>query len=140
MQGLTPEVSQAAKELLIAHACQPEIGARPLRRTIRTETRRPHRTASPLLSGESDQEKAIVADVRDDSPSCAVCENGSGGVARQRDTAGIGAAPWPFVVFRALIPAAPKPVAASRRQASAWLPVPRGRVLRSRHRTTGGTW
>lgn len=69
-QGMTLEVTEAAKKLLVAHGYQPEFGARPLRRTIQTEL--DNRIASLLLSGESDPGDTIVADVRDDSLQCTV--------------------------------------------------------------------
>ncbi|MDP5309760.1 ATP-dependent Clp protease ATP-binding subunit [Streptomyces poriferorum] len=89
-QGLTLEVTEAAKKLLVAHGYQPEFGARPLRRTIQTEL--DNRIASLLLSGESDPGDTIVADVRDDSLHCTVRKGGAGGVAEQPDTAGSDAA------------------------------------------------
>lgn len=69
-QGMTLEVTEAAKKLLVAHGYQPEFGARPLRRTIQTEL--DNRIASLLLSGESDPGDTIVADVRDNSLHCTV--------------------------------------------------------------------
>ncbi|OKK24972.1 Clp protease [Streptomyces sp. CB02488] len=69
-QGMTLEVTEAAKKLLVSHGYQPEFGARPLRRTIQTEL--DNRIASLLLSGESDPGDTIVADVRDDSLHCTV--------------------------------------------------------------------
>ncbi|WP_405904337.1 ATP-dependent Clp protease ATP-binding subunit [Streptomyces sp. NBC_00656] len=89
-QGLTLEVTEAAKKLLVAHGYQPEFGARPLRRTIQTEL--DNRIASLLLSGESDPGDTIVADVRDDSLHCTVRKGGAGGVVEQPDTAGSDAA------------------------------------------------
>ncbi|MEU8698697.1 ATP-dependent Clp protease ATP-binding subunit [Streptomyces sp. NPDC048680] len=69
-QGMTLEVTEAAKKLLVAHGYQPEFGARPLRRTIQTEL--DNRVASLLLSGESEPGDTIVADVRDNSLHCTV--------------------------------------------------------------------
>ncbi|MHC3819653.1 ATP-dependent Clp protease ATP-binding subunit [Streptomyces sp. NBC_00341] len=69
-QGMTLEVTEAAKKLLVSHGYQPEFGARPLRRTIQTEL--DNRIASLLLSGESDPGDTIVADVRDNSLHCTV--------------------------------------------------------------------
>ncbi|MGA4837543.1 ATP-dependent Clp protease ATP-binding subunit [Streptomyces sp. G45] len=69
-QGMTLEVTEAAKKLLVAHGHQPEFGARPLRRTIQTEL--DNRIASLLLSGEADPGDTIVADVRDDSLHCTI--------------------------------------------------------------------
>ncbi|MFF2324699.1 MULTISPECIES: ATP-dependent Clp protease ATP-binding subunit [unclassified Streptomyces] len=69
-QGMTLEVTEAAKKLLVAHGYQPEFGARPLRRTIQNEL--DNRVASLLLSGEAEQGDTIVADVVDDSLHCAV--------------------------------------------------------------------
>ncbi|MFE3068455.1 ATP-dependent Clp protease ATP-binding subunit [Streptomyces sp. NPDC059247] len=69
-QGMTLEVTDAAKKLLVAHGHQPEFGARPLRRTIQTEL--DNRIASLLLGGEADPGDTIVADVIDDSLHCTV--------------------------------------------------------------------
>ncbi|MGW8354285.1 ATP-dependent Clp protease ATP-binding subunit [Streptomyces wedmorensis] len=69
-QGMTLEVTEAAKKLLVAHGYQPAFGARPLRRTIQTEL--DNRVASLLLSGEADPGDTIVADVVDDSLHCTV--------------------------------------------------------------------
>ncbi|MDF3300258.1 ATP-dependent Clp protease ATP-binding subunit [Streptomyces tropicalis] len=69
-QGLTLEVTEAAKKLLVAHGYQPEFGARPLRRTIQNEL--DNRIASLLLSGEADPGDTIVADVIQDSLHCTV--------------------------------------------------------------------
>ncbi|MFF0473385.1 ATP-dependent Clp protease ATP-binding subunit [Streptomyces sp. NPDC004284] len=69
-QGLTLEVTEAAKKLLVAHGYQPAFGARPLRRTIQTEL--DNRVASLLLGGEADPGDTIVADVVDDSLHCTV--------------------------------------------------------------------
>ncbi|WP_393054330.1 ATP-dependent Clp protease ATP-binding subunit [Streptomyces sp. LN549] len=89
-QGLTLEVSDAAKKLLVAHGYQPEFGARPLRRTIQTEL--DNRVASLLLGGETDPGDTIVADVRDNSLHCTVRKDGSGNATEQQDTAGSDAA------------------------------------------------
>ncbi|MEV5978521.1 AAA family ATPase [Streptomyces sp. NPDC052114] len=69
-QGMTLEVTEAAKKLLVAHGHQPEFGARPLRRTIQSEL--DNRIASLLLSGEANPGDTIVADVRDDALVCSV--------------------------------------------------------------------
>ncbi|MFF8840792.1 ATP-dependent Clp protease ATP-binding subunit [Streptomyces sp. NPDC015130] len=69
-QGLTLEVTEAAKKLLVAHGYQPAFGARPLRRTIQTEL--DNRLASLLLGGEADPGDTIVADVVDDSLHCLI--------------------------------------------------------------------
>lgn len=89
-QGLTLEVTDAAKKLLVAHGYQPEFGARPLRRTIQTEL--DNRIASLLLSGESDPGDTIVADVRNNSLHCTVSKDGSGNGAEQQEAAGSDAA------------------------------------------------
>ncbi|MGY0489708.1 ATP-dependent Clp protease ATP-binding subunit [Streptomyces sp. WG-D5] len=69
-QGLTLEVTDAAKKLLVAHGHQPEFGARPLRRTIQAEL--DNRLASLMLSGEADKGDTIVADVQGDALVCSV--------------------------------------------------------------------
>ncbi|MEW2070712.1 AAA family ATPase [Streptomyces sp. NPDC007346] len=69
-QGLTLEVTEAAKKLLVAHGYQPEFGARPLRRTIQTEL--DNRIASLLLGGEAEPGDTIVADVEGDSLHCVI--------------------------------------------------------------------
>ncbi|MEU7069803.1 ATP-dependent Clp protease ATP-binding subunit [Streptomyces narbonensis] len=69
-QGMTLEVTEAAKKLLVAHGYQPAFGARPLRRTIQTEL--DNRVASLLLGGEADPGDTIVADVVDDSLHCLI--------------------------------------------------------------------
>ncbi|MFE0703130.1 ATP-dependent Clp protease ATP-binding subunit [Streptomyces sp. NPDC058872] len=69
-QGMTLEVTEAAKKLLVAHGYQPAFGARPLRRTIQTEL--DNRVASLLLGGEADPGDVLVADVVDDSLHCTV--------------------------------------------------------------------
>ncbi|MGW0996937.1 ATP-dependent Clp protease ATP-binding subunit [Streptomyces sp. NPDC002523] len=69
-QGMTLEVTEAAKKLLIAHGHQPEFGARPLRRTIQAEL--DNRIAELLLSGEAEPGDTIVADIKDDSLHCTV--------------------------------------------------------------------
>ncbi|MEF9886508.1 ATP-dependent Clp protease ATP-binding subunit [Streptomyces sp. P9-A4] len=75
-QGMTLEVTEAAKKLLVAHGYQPEFGARPLRRTIQTEL--DNRVASLLLGGEADPGDTIVADVIDDSLHCTVRKHEAG--------------------------------------------------------------
>ena len=72
-QGMTLEVTEAAKKLLVDHGYQPEFGARPLRRTIQTEL--DNRVASLLLGGEADPGDTIVADVADDALRCTVRRN-----------------------------------------------------------------
>ncbi|MEU3744178.1 MULTISPECIES: ATP-dependent Clp protease ATP-binding subunit [Streptomyces] len=69
-QGMTLEVTDAAKKLLVAHGYQPAFGARPLRRTIQTEL--DNRIASLLLGGEADPGDTIVADIVDDSLHCLI--------------------------------------------------------------------
>ncbi|WP_189956417.1 ATP-dependent Clp protease ATP-binding subunit [Streptomyces alanosinicus] len=74
-QGMTLEVTEAAKKLLIAHGHQPEFGARPLRRTIQAEL--DNRVATLLLGGEAEPGDTIVADVQHDSLHCTVRKNSS---------------------------------------------------------------
>ncbi|MFB7608240.1 ATP-dependent Clp protease ATP-binding subunit [Streptomyces gardneri] len=69
-QGMTLEVTEAAKKLLVAHGYQPAFGARPLRRTIQTEL--DNRLASLLLGGEAGPGDTIVADIVDDSLHCRI--------------------------------------------------------------------
>ncbi|MGC0327173.1 ATP-dependent Clp protease ATP-binding subunit ClpC [Streptomyces sp. SAI-170] len=69
-QGMTLEVTEAAKKLLVAHGYQPEFGARPLRRTIQTEL--DNRVAEILLTGDAEPGDTIVADLKDDSLHCTV--------------------------------------------------------------------
>lgn len=64
-QDITLEVTGAARRLLLAHGHRPECGARPLRRTIRTEL--DNRLADFLLGGEAGPGDRLVADVRDDA-------------------------------------------------------------------------
>ncbi|WP_276607237.1 hypothetical protein [Streptomyces sp. A0958] len=54
----------------VAHGHQPAFGARPLRRTIRTELG--NRIASLLLGSDTEPGDTIVADVVDDSVHCTV--------------------------------------------------------------------
>ncbi|MFB6712089.1 ATP-dependent Clp protease ATP-binding subunit [Streptomyces sp. NPDC056358] len=89
-QGMTLEVTEAAKKLLVAHGYQPEFGARPLRRTIQTEL--DNRVASLLLSGEAGPGDTIVADVRDNSLHCTVRHDHSEGSADREEPASSGAA------------------------------------------------
>ncbi|MER6547504.1 ATP-dependent Clp protease ATP-binding subunit [Streptomyces sp. NPDC001250] len=84
-QGMTLEVTEAAKKLLIAHGHQPEFGARPLRRTIQAEL--DNRIATLLLSGEADPGDTIVADVQHDSLHCTVRKNSSSGEPAQTGAA-----------------------------------------------------
>ncbi|MEU2238443.1 ATP-dependent Clp protease ATP-binding subunit [Streptomyces sp. NPDC018338] len=69
-QGMTLEVTEAAKKLLVAHGYQPAFGARPLRRTIQREL--DNRIASLLLGGEASPGDTIVADIVDDSLHCLI--------------------------------------------------------------------
>ncbi|MFE7627495.1 ATP-dependent Clp protease ATP-binding subunit [Streptomyces sp. NPDC057509] len=69
-QGMTLEVTEAAKKLVVAHGYQPAFGARPLRRTIQTEL--DNRVASLLLGGDAEPGDTIVADVVNDSLHCTV--------------------------------------------------------------------
>ncbi|SEK54992.1 ATP-dependent Clp protease ATP-binding subunit [Streptacidiphilus jiangxiensis] len=69
-QGLELEVTQAARDLLVAHGHQPEFGARPLRRTIQTEL--DNRIASLLLGGEVSPGDTVVADVQGDALVCRI--------------------------------------------------------------------
>ncbi|AVH94491.1 MULTISPECIES: ATP-dependent Clp protease ATP-binding subunit [Streptomyces] len=82
-QGMTLEVTEAAKKLLVAHGYQPAFGARPLRRTIQTEL--DNRVASLLLGGDAEPGDTIVADVVDDSIHCTVRKGDSGGGAHRED-------------------------------------------------------
>ncbi|MFH8483376.1 ATP-dependent Clp protease ATP-binding subunit [Streptomyces sp. NPDC018055] len=81
-QGLTLDVTEAAKKLLVAHGHQPAFGARPLRRTIQTEL--DNRIASLLLGGEAEPGDTIVADVKDDSLHCTIRTGGGAGAGRTR--------------------------------------------------------
>ncbi|RVU17657.1 ATP-dependent Clp protease ATP-binding subunit [Streptomyces antnestii] len=72
-QGMTLDVTEAAKKLLVAHGHQPEFGARPLRRTIQAEL--DNRIASILLSGDAEPGDTIVADVENDTLHCTVRKN-----------------------------------------------------------------
>jgi ATP-dependent Clp protease ATP-binding subunit ClpC len=69
-QGMTLEVTEAARKLLLEHGYQPEFGARPLRRTIQAEL--DNRIASLMLSGTAEPGDTIVADVQDDTLRCTV--------------------------------------------------------------------
>ncbi|MCE3033726.1 ATP-dependent Clp protease ATP-binding subunit [Streptomyces sp. CMSTAAHL-2] len=75
-QGMTLEVTEAAKKLLIAHGHQPEFGARPLRRTIQAEL--DNRIATLLLGGEAEPGDTIVADVVKDTLHCSVSKPEAG--------------------------------------------------------------
>ncbi|MEU6455384.1 ATP-dependent Clp protease ATP-binding subunit [Streptomyces sp. NPDC047065] len=79
-QGMTLKVTEAAKQLLIAHGHQPEFGARPLRRTIQTEL--DNRIADLLLGGEADPGDTIVADVVQDSLHCTVTKGDAAGAGK----------------------------------------------------------
>ncbi|WP_433454946.1 ATP-dependent Clp protease ATP-binding subunit [Streptomyces sp. CA-142005] len=76
-QGMTLEVTDAAKKLLIAHGHQPEFGARPLRRTIQAEL--DNRIATLLLGGDAEPGDTIVADVQHDSLHCGVRKSSGSG-------------------------------------------------------------
>ncbi|WP_042421962.1 ATP-dependent Clp protease ATP-binding subunit [Streptacidiphilus anmyonensis] len=78
-QGLQLEVTQAARDLLVAHGHQPEFGARPLRRTIQSEL--DNRIASLLLGGDASPGDTIVADVRGDALVCTVKKPDAAGAA-----------------------------------------------------------
>ncbi|MFB7026162.1 MULTISPECIES: ATP-dependent Clp protease ATP-binding subunit [unclassified Streptomyces] len=82
-QGMTLDVTEAAKKLLVAHGYQPAFGARPLRRTIQTEL--DNRVASLLLGGDAGPGDTIVADVADDSIHCTVRKGDAGGGAHRED-------------------------------------------------------
>ncbi|WP_405851531.1 ATP-dependent Clp protease ATP-binding subunit [Streptomyces sp. NBC_00090] len=85
-QGMTLEVTEAAKKLLVAHGYQPAFGARPLRRTIQREL--DNRVASLLLGGEAGPGDTIVADIVDDSLHCLIRKGAS-----ENGTADAGGAP-----------------------------------------------
>ncbi|MFE2554780.1 ATP-dependent Clp protease ATP-binding subunit [Streptomyces sp. NPDC059352] len=85
-QGMTLEVTEAAKKLLVAHGYQPAFGARPLRRTIQREL--DNRVASLLLGGEAGPGDTIVADIVDDSLHCLIRKGAS-----ENGTADGGGAP-----------------------------------------------
>ncbi|WP_055603376.1 ATP-dependent Clp protease ATP-binding subunit [Streptomyces aureus] len=89
-QGMTLEVTEAAKKLLVAHGYQPEFGARPLRRTIQTEL--DNRIASLLLGGEADPGDTIVADVIDDSLHCTIQKGDGGGAGTTPEASATAAA------------------------------------------------
>ncbi|MFI1422933.1 AAA family ATPase [Streptomyces sp. NPDC020731] len=61
-QGRKLEVTDAAEKRLTTHGHQPEFGARPLRRTIRTEF--DNRIADLLPGDEADPGGTVVADIR----------------------------------------------------------------------------
>ncbi|MFE5897571.1 ATP-dependent Clp protease ATP-binding subunit [Streptomyces sp. NPDC056488] len=82
-QGMTLDVTEAAKKLLVAHGYQPAFGARPLRRTIQTEL--DNRVASLLLGGDAEPGDTIVADVVGDSIHCTVRKGDAGGGAHRED-------------------------------------------------------
>ncbi|MFE6782625.1 MULTISPECIES: ATP-dependent Clp protease ATP-binding subunit [unclassified Streptomyces] len=84
-QGMTLDVTEAAKRLLVAHGYQPEFGARPLRRTIQTEL--DNRIASLLLGGEAEPGDTIVADVIDDSLHCTIQKGDGAGTAPEAPAA-----------------------------------------------------
>ncbi|MFE1955515.1 ATP-dependent Clp protease ATP-binding subunit [Streptomyces sp. NPDC059524] len=85
-QGMTLEVTEAAKKLLVAHGHQPEFGARPLRRTIQSEL--DNRLASLMLSGEAEPGDTIVADVKDDALVCSVRHGADPGTGEEDATSG----------------------------------------------------
>ncbi|TDT42071.1 ATP-dependent Clp protease ATP-binding subunit ClpC [Streptomyces sp. BK208] len=76
-QGITLEVTEAAKKLLVTHGYQPAFGARPLRRTIQTEL--DNRIAEILLTGDAEPGDTIVADVKDDSLHCTIRKHDTDG-------------------------------------------------------------
>ncbi|MGW6503841.1 ATP-dependent Clp protease ATP-binding subunit [Nonomuraea angiospora] len=63
-QGITLEVTDAAKDWLAERGYQPEFGARPLRRTVQREV--DNRLATMLLTGEVEQGGRVTADVEGD--------------------------------------------------------------------------
>ncbi|WP_019546716.1 ATP-dependent Clp protease ATP-binding subunit [Streptomyces sulphureus] len=62
-QEILLEVTDAAKRTLVAHGHRPEFGARPLRRTVRTEL--DNRVASMLLADEAVAGDTVVVDAED---------------------------------------------------------------------------
>ncbi|MGW4967836.1 ATP-dependent Clp protease ATP-binding subunit [Nonomuraea sp. NPDC004186] len=63
-QGVTLEVTDAAKDWLAERGYQPEFGARPLRRTVQREV--DNRLATMLLTGEIEEGGRVTVDVEDD--------------------------------------------------------------------------
>ncbi|MET9244765.1 ATP-dependent Clp protease ATP-binding subunit [Nonomuraea sp. NPDC003709] len=63
-QGVTLEVTDAAKDWLAERGYQPEFGARPLRRTVQREV--DNRLATMLLTGEIEEGGRVTADVEGD--------------------------------------------------------------------------
>jgi ATP-dependent Clp protease ATP-binding subunit ClpC len=63
-QGITLEVTDAAKDWLAERGYQPEFGARPLRRTVQREV--DNRLATMLLTGEAEEGGRVSADVEGD--------------------------------------------------------------------------
>ncbi|TDC19517.1 ATP-dependent Clp protease ATP-binding subunit [Streptomyces sp. 8K308] len=87
-QGMRLEVTEDARRVLAEHGHQPELGARPLRRTIRSEL--DNQLATLLLSDEAHAGDTLVADTRDGHVICAV--------AREQEAAAEAAAEsegWP---------------------------------------------
>jgi ATP-dependent Clp protease ATP-binding subunit ClpC len=80
-QGLSLDVTEDAKELLLGHGYQPEFGARPLRRTIQSEL--DNEIASLLLGGEAEPGDTIVAEAHDGALQCAVRHEHAGAGAGQ---------------------------------------------------------
>ncbi|MEU6723897.1 ATP-dependent Clp protease ATP-binding subunit [Nonomuraea wenchangensis] len=64
-QGVTLEVTDAAKDWLARHGYQPEFGARPLRRTVQREL--DNRLSTMLLTGEVTEGGRVTVDVTDDT-------------------------------------------------------------------------
>ena len=88
-QGMTLQVTEPAKRLLLEHGYQPEFGARPLRRTIQSQL--DNRIASLLLGDAANPGDTIVADVRDGTLHCTVHAKdspGEDGSTEPEDTAG----------------------------------------------------
>ncbi|MEV4357765.1 ATP-dependent Clp protease ATP-binding subunit [Nonomuraea sp. NPDC049625] len=63
-QGVTLEVTDAAKDWLAERGYQPEFGARPLRRTVQREV--DNRLATMLLTGEVEEGGRVTVDVEGD--------------------------------------------------------------------------
>ncbi|MBY8881304.1 ATP-dependent Clp protease ATP-binding subunit [Actinacidiphila acidipaludis] len=78
-QGLSLEVTEDAKELLLGHGYQPEFGARPLRRTIQSEL--DNEIASLLLGGTAEPGDTIIAEASDGALECVVRHEGAAAAA-----------------------------------------------------------
>ncbi|WP_214316663.1 ATP-dependent Clp protease ATP-binding subunit [Nonomuraea sediminis] len=63
-QGISLEVTDAAKDWLAERGYQPEFGARPLRRTVQREL--DNRLSTMVLTGEVDKGGTVEVDVSDD--------------------------------------------------------------------------